>query len=72
MSAKVKKFKSNGCVKNYKAYAVLMKKDMEGGLFVMRTLTIKDGMVVEQVDTEADLAGVQMGKAIIGLEEVLK
>lgn len=65
------KFPANGCKTEYKAYVVLRKENIDGNLHILRVLTIKDGVIIKQEDNIEDLAGVQIGKAMIELEQVL-
>lgn len=67
---KPKKVVGNGCTKKFKTYAVLLKRDVEGGMYILRTMSFDNGVLVDQVDNEPDIIGVQLGKAMIGLEEV--
>lgn len=68
---KIKKFPVNGVAKKFTAYAVL-KKEQTQGLCVLRKLVIQNGIVIAQEDSEENLQGVQMGYAIMGLEEAFQ
>lgn len=50
---------------NYIAYALIKK----NGLYKMRELTIYNDIVMRIKDNEGDLAGIQIGKIMMALEE---
>ncbi len=53
--------------RNYTAYAIMRKKG-SGGLWVLRTMEILDGKIINSYDSVENLAGVLIGEVMYKLE----